>query len=252
MTTIRKERDEIVHIDLLTNLSGEFFPDEDYATESGEFLDGGELAEFEDVITDQVKKSDRGKPCNFMNYFHGSKEIRQKVESAIVSVKNIDGVLYGCTSLQMKEYLDGEELKELTDYITGQYADGWGESFEQRELAVEGGTLRVHFYQAKDSYFLDQIVKADISENVTLPVRPKLKLLGHDGNIFSIMADARHLLIKNGQGEITKEMIRRVENSGDYYKALSIISEYVDTELSMPDEKKSPDRKKQKGKGECR
>lgn len=252
MTTIRKERDEILHIDLLTNLSGDFFSDEDYATEGGEFLDGGELAEFEDVITDQVKKSDRGKSCDLMNYFHGSEEIKQKVESAIVSVKNIDGVLYGCTSLQMKEYLDGEELKELTDYITGQYADGWGESFEQRELVVEGGTLRVHFYQAKDSYFLDKVVKADISENVTVPVRPKLKLLGHDGNIFSIMADARRLLIENGQGETAKEMIWRVENSGDYYKALSIISEYVDTELSMPDKKKNPDRKKQKEKGECR
>jgi cellulose synthase/poly-beta-1,6-N-acetylglucosamine synthase-like glycosyltransferase len=64
--------------------------------------------------------------------------------------------------------------------------------------------------------------------------RPKLRLLGHDGNIFSIMSDASILLKNNDQTAEAKEMCKRVLESGDYYKALLIISEYVETELSLP------------------
>ena len=64
--------------------------------------------------------------------------------------------------------------------------------------------------------------------------RPKMKLLGHDGNIFSIMGDARRLLVRNGQSKEADEMFQRVQDSGNYYQALGIISEYVETELSVP------------------
>ena len=59
--------------------------------------------------------------------------------------------------------------------------------------------------------------------------RPKMKLVGEDGNIFAILGRASRLLRENGQA---KEMSGRVYQSGDYYKALHIISEYVETELS--------------------
>ena len=44
--------------------------------------------------------------------------------------------------------------------------------------------------------------------------RPKLQLLGHDGNIFSIMGDASTLLKKNKQTAEAKEMCKRVLESG--------------------------------------
>ena len=62
--------------------------------------------------------------------------------------------------------------------------------------------------------------------------RPKMRLAGQDGNIFSILGRASRLLKENGQPEQAKEMCSRVCQSGDYYKALNIISEYVETELS--------------------
>ena len=52
--------------------------------------------------------------------------------------------------------------------------------------------------------------------------RPKMKLLGHDGNIFSIMGDARRLLVRNGQSKEADEMFQRVQDSGNYYQALGL------------------------------
>ena len=64
-----------------------------------------------------------------------------------------------------------------------------------------------------------------------------MKLLGQDGNIFSILGRAGRLLRQNGQSKQAEEMFQRVQDSGDYYKALGIISEYVQTELSAETEK---------------
>ena len=69
--------------------------------------------------------------------------------------------------------------------------------------------------------------------------RPKLNLNGMDGNIFFILGKATQLLRKNGQIEQAKEMTDRVYKSGDYGQALSIISEYIETELSSHKPKKS-------------
>lgn len=77
------------------------------------------------------------------------------------------------------------------------------------------------------------------------PQKPKMELLGRDGNIFSLMGDASQLLQLAGMAEQNKEMIERVTSCGDYYKALNIISEYVETELSP----KSAQQKSQKKKG---
>ena len=68
-----------------------------------------------------------------------------------------------------------------------------------------------------------------------------MKLVGMDGNIFYILGKASQLLKRNGQADQAKEMSNRVYQSGDYYKALNIISEYVETELT---EKTPPKKKK--------
>ena len=196
--------------------------------------------------------SEDGKPCNLMQYFDGSPSIKEKVESAVVSVKEVNHVLYGCVTLQLKDHLQSNEMPELCEYITGQYSDGWGEGFEQRDIPVEEGNLNVHFWQCgKDFRFLvaseiqDPAEERKAEETVC---RPKMKLLGHDGNIFSIMGDARRLLVRNGQGKEADVMSQRVHNCGNYYQALGIISEYVETELSVPrQEKEKPHKKPEKG-----
>ena len=78
------------------------------------------------------------------------------------------------------------------------------------------------------------------------PQKPKMELLGQDGNIFSIMGRASFLLQMAGMNTENKEMVDRVTSCEDYDKALRIISEYVDTELS--DHTKPQKTTKKKGK----
>lgn len=66
------------------------------------------------------------------------------------------------------------------------------------------------------------------------PQKPKMELLGQDGNIFGIMGRASRLLKQAGMKEQSDEMISRVTACGSYDEALNIISEYVETELSSP------------------
>ena len=76
--------------------------------------------------------------------------------------------------------------------------------------------------------------------------KPKMELMGHDSNIFSIMGRASFLLQMAGMNAKNKEMVDRVTSCKDYDKALNIISEYVDTELSTPS---TEPKKSQKKKG---
>ena len=253
----------MIEMELLSPLTGDFFSDEreddiDYSDlEEGEPFDGRDLLQYEASIRERAEEENRldssvGDPCNLMVYYHEENEVKRKVESAVISVKSRGDTLYGCTTLKLREPLDEKELSELKDYIRGQYSDGWGEGFEQRDIPVEDGNLNVHFWQCgKDFRFLvaseiqDPAEKRKAEETVR---RPKMKLLGRDGNIFSIMGDARRLLVRNGQGREADEMFQRVQSCGNYYQALGIISEYVETELSVPrPEKEKPHKKPEKG-----
>lgn len=57
--------------------------------------------------------------------------------------------------------------------------------------------------------------------------KPDCPLIGADGNIFNLMGIASRTLRENGMAAETKEMCEKIRESGDYYKALNIIGEYV-------------------------
>ena len=92
--------------------------------------------------------------------------------------------------------------------------------------------LYVHFAEERFDFEVEQVRSTEVSKEQSVPKRPKMKLVGEDGNIFAILGRASRLLKRNGQAEQAEEMSNRVYHSGDYYKALNIISEYVETELS--------------------
>ncbi|WP_370845166.1 hypothetical protein [Gemmiger formicilis] len=217
-------------------LTADFFPNEpDYEDEfydeyEGCPLDGHDLLQYADAVDEAVKKDIADFNGDLMQYYHEDDSVRSKVVSAVPSVEICGNKLCGCMNVELREPLNEGEQAALCDYISGQYSDGWGEGFEQRDIRVDDGTLAVHFWQ-EDGFKMTPEREMQ-QESATRATRPKMKLLGEDGNIFAIMGRASRLLKNAGQSDKAKEMCDRVTASQSYSEALNIVSEYVETELS--------------------
>ena len=217
-------------------LTADFFPNEpDYEDEfydeyEGYQQDGHELLEYETAIRDAVENDTRDFGGDLMQYYHEDDSVRGKVVTAIPSVELHGNKLCGCLTVELKEPLLDDEQTVLCNYISGQYSDGWGEGFEQRDIRVDDGTLAVHFWQEDGFKMTPSFEKIPKPEKNSL--RPKMQLIGQDGNIFAIMGRASRLLKNAGQSDKAKEMCDRVTASQSYSEALNIVSEYVETELS--------------------
>ena len=206
------------------------YEDEFYDEYEGCPLDGHELLEYETAIRDAVENDTRDFGGDLMQYYHEDDSVRNKVVTAIPSVEVHGNKLCGCLTVELKEPLLDDEQTVLCNYISGQYSDGWGEGFEQRDIRVDDGTLAVHFWQEDGFKMTPSFEK--IQDHMQMTQRPKMQLIGQDGNIFAIMGRASRLLKSSGQGDKAKEMRDRVMSCDSYQKALSIVSEYVETELS--------------------
>lgn len=234
---------DILTIKLYTPLTADFLPDDNELNGGdgweipGELLTGADLLQYQSSIEEALQRENSGEWAgNLMRYYDKHDAVLAKVKSAVVSVEPHENQLCGCATIQLTQTLEGEELQTLMDYITGQYSDGFGEGFEQREIEVDGGLLFVHLWQPDEFSFSH-------SAPVTAPPRrPSMKLRGQDGNIFSILGKARQLLHNAGQEAQAKEMTDRVFKSHSYGVSLDIISEYVQTELSDP-QRKPPETK---------
>lgn len=220
-------------------LTAEFFPDEpDWEDESyneyeGYPMDGHDLLQYADAVDEAVKKDIADFNGDLMQYYHEDDSVRSKVVSVVPSVEIHGNKLCGCLNVELRESLNEGEQAVLCDYISGQYSDGWGEGFEQRDIRVEDGTLAVHFWQDHDFELKRDVPDmTEFNKLLNRPKKPKMQLIGQDGNIFAIMGRASRLLKSSGQGDKAKEMRDRVMSCDSYQKALSIVSEYVETELS--------------------
>lgn len=89
-----------------------------------------------------------------MLYYHGPEAVKEKVVSLFPTVEEVDGKLYGVAVCQIREQLTPDELAELKEFCAGQYADGWGEGYEQRPRKTEYGDLYVSFWQGEDYFIL--------------------------------------------------------------------------------------------------
>ncbi len=123
----------------------------------------------EALIEYQLDENDETVERGLMEYFYDDekeiyKNINEKVESAVadVTVLRLDGKdkMFGVCDLKLKEDLTGEELKVLFDYLTGQYADGMGEGFEQQDIDVniyaEEREIQAHLWNNSDFYIKNE------------------------------------------------------------------------------------------------
>mgnify|MGYP006902974113 FL=1 len=229
-------------------LTADFFPNEpDYEDEfydeyEGCPLDGHDLLQYADAVDETVKKDIADFNGDLMRYYREDDSVRRKVVRAVPTVDEVNGELVGSLWVDTDAPLTAEEQAVFCAYISGQYSDGWGEGFEQREIDVGDGKLYVHFWQDHDFELKRDVPDmTEFKKLLNRPKKPKMQLIGQDGNIFAIMGRASRLLKDIGQRDKAKEMCDRVMSCDSYQKALTIISEYVETELT-PKTRNKPNR----------
>ena len=226
-------------------LTADFFPndtedlDDDYSEYEGIPYTGKELTGYRDVIRDAIYEDVKDFYGDLMRYYREDDSVRRKVVRAVPTVDEVNGELVGSLWVDTDAPLTAEEQAVFCAYISGQYSDGWGEGFEQRDIRVDDGTLAVHFWQEDGFKMTPSFEKIPKPEKNSL--RPKMQLIGQDGNIFAIMGRASRLLKNAGQRDKAKEMCNRVMASKSYNAALAIVSEYVETELT-PKTRNKPNR----------
>ena len=128
------------------------YPDDDENTVT---LGGMDLVDYMEVIEEGIEdealpeEAERG----LMAWYGEKDSLNDKVQSLRVTVEEINGRLYGVAVCEIKGKLTPDELAALKEYCAGQYSDGWGEGFEQRERQCADGELYVHFWQP-DTFFI--------------------------------------------------------------------------------------------------
>ena len=116
--------------------------------------DGSYLAPYEDRIRELILREESLDEANLADYFDGSNGAVAKLKEIHFSTQNVDGVLYGDIRVELTEPFTTEEEAEFKDWAIGQMADGWGESFEQREIRIPEGEMYVSFWHSGDDYFM--------------------------------------------------------------------------------------------------
>ena len=115
-------------------------------------VDGHFLRAYEWDVAEALKIDQATDESDMAEYFDEDAGIKAKLVSAKWSVESYRGRLFGKTECSLKEPLTEAEAGILTDWITGQNSDGYGEHFEQHPIQTEDGDLYVSFWNSGNRY----------------------------------------------------------------------------------------------------
>lgn len=88
------------------------------------------------------------------DYITDHPTVNEKLVSAVWSIEDIGGTLYGRIDCRSAVPFTPEEIEVLRDGIIGQNSDGFGEHFEQQPIPTDEGDLYVSFWHSGDDYYL--------------------------------------------------------------------------------------------------
>lgn len=115
-------------------------------------LDGSDLLPYESEIQEQIEREQEIEYTNMAEYYWGNKAMKEKLVSAIWSVKRMGNELYGCVEARATSAFTHQEREDFKDWVLGQNSDGLGEGFEQRAIQTEDGELYVSFWNIGQDY----------------------------------------------------------------------------------------------------
>ena len=189
-------------------------------------------------------------------------EIKTIKADALKDMKGKEGlILQGCGG-KLEEWLDGinEMLTEdgilldgskFENALTFEHDNCTNLLFPFEGVKLDVGKLAIWRLKTHEQFggtWLSDYVSNRLggfrSQELPQKERPQMQLEGMDGNIFAVLGAASKLLKRAGQDKEAKEMADRVYASSSYHEALSIISEYVETELTPIADLKAAQRKK--------
>ncbi|WP_304507377.1 hypothetical protein [Anaerotignum sp.] len=119
-----------------------------------EDLSAGEILEYEEKILALIQKEKLPSEGERGLAVYLDDDLSQKVYSINPTVEEWNGELWGVTDVQTCGTISPSELAELTEWLSGQFFDGWGEGLEQREIKVDDGELYVSFWDSSDRFFI--------------------------------------------------------------------------------------------------
>jgi hypothetical protein len=80
--------------------------------------------------------------------------LKNKFITAIPTVEEIDGTIYGVAECYLKSDLNDIEIKEFKEYWNGQMSVGWGEGFEQQPIIVNDNEYYISFWNSSSDYYI--------------------------------------------------------------------------------------------------
>ncbi len=107
--------------------------------------------EINDFICDDLNSDEDAAERGLAAYFN-DENLDKKVYSIMPMVETRNGNLYGMAVVQSYGDLDKAEIADLVGYITGQFADGFGEGLEQRPINLGEDEVYISLWNSEDYY----------------------------------------------------------------------------------------------------
>lgn len=129
-------------------LVGEVTDDEGFSSP----VDGRFLKRYAWAVEEALDVDTADDEMDMAEYFNKDDGVKAKLVSAKWGVETYRGRLFGRIECSLKEELSDAETEILTDWISGQNSDGYGEHFEQQSIDTEDGDLYVSFWNSSNNY----------------------------------------------------------------------------------------------------
>ena len=118
--------------------------------------------EYADELYEALKNDDTDL-AEYADDYHGATYYK-KLHKITMSVDWVGRKLYGLATCEVDDDWTDDDTAQLKEYLSGQYSDGWGEGFEQREIYSfkETETSEEYDEEADEYYESEWDVRYDV------------------------------------------------------------------------------------------